>query len=71
MKRALLSITFALLGSGCSTWLNDTAPAPTQGYVYAVGARQKFFGNKATVWLCPTQGSSPNDCQLVQVKVRR
>ena len=73
MKPARLLVPLSLVFSlaGCSTWLNDTAPAANEGYVYAVGARQKVFTTKATVWLCPTKVSSPDRCKLVEVDVSR
>ena len=71
MKRIRLIVTlFVLPLVGCSTWVNDTAKAKEPGYIYAVGARQKFFGTKSTVWLCPTDVSSSDRCKRVNVNVR-
>lgn len=69
--RALLPSLLVLALGGCSTWLNDTTPAATSGYVYAAGARQKVFFTKAAVWLCPTDAKSPDSCRLVDVQVTR
>lgn len=55
---------------GCSTWVNDTAPAQEAGHIYAVGARQKFLGTRSTVWLCPTDVKSSSRCKRVDVDVR-
>lgn len=69
--RVLLPTALVLLLGGCSTWLNDTTPAATPGYVYAAGARQKVFTTKATVWLCPTDAKSPDPCRIVDIQVAR
>jgi hypothetical protein len=68
MKRITLLLPLIAL-VGCSTWLNDTAPAANAGYVYAVGARQKAFATKATVWLCSTSSGRADSCKIVKVQV--
>ncbi|MFO0632745.1 MAG: hypothetical protein U0168_07845 [Nannocystaceae bacterium] len=72
MTRIKFALAWLAIGAGgCSTWLNDTAPAMQDGYVYAAGARQKVFSTKATVWLCPTKAASPDACKLVDVSVSK
>lgn len=71
MKLKITVFTLVALSmGGCSTWLNATAPAAQEGYVYAAGARQKVFFTKASVWLCPTAAAAaPSPCKLVDIKV--
>jgi hypothetical protein len=59
------SALLALATTGCSTYFYGSAPAG-DGQVYVVGGKQGFFTNKATVWLCPADGSQA-ECERVEV----
>lgn len=57
--------TLALGLTGCSTFFNSAAAAPTAGEHYAVGSKAGFFSTDAKVWICKDGNAS--ECEEVQV----
>lgn len=73
MRKRCVFMLLALLGTsaaGCSTYINDTAPAKTPNSVYAVGAKQGFLTVDSKVWVCPAVPASSTDCRPVDVVIQ-
>jgi|GraSoiStandDraft_46_1057282.scaffolds.fasta_scaffold357616_1 uncharacterized protein YceK len=69
MRKSLLVIFVAgvsLLGTGCSTFFNASAPAAGAGSRYAVGSRNGFT-TEGKVWLCPDSAGEPAECDEVEI----